>query len=285
LDGVVIGVIDIGTNTARLLVAEVAGGSLAPRIELRTFVEASDPTEIAAQIGGYADRARAGGAAEVLVVGTAGFRRSGRREQVAEACRALGTPEPRVLSPGDEARLAFLGATGCEPPPCEPPVAVADVGGGSTEIAIGAPPGGPGWWHSIPLGSRTLADRAELSDPPRTGELERAREIAAAAFAGLEPPPCRTRLAVGDASLRELCGEQLSRDVIAAGLARACASPSDTAELEIAPQRLRVLPAALIMLDGLGTLLGGPLRVAHGGVREGSALEWAAGLEQAGEAA
>jgi exopolyphosphatase/guanosine-5'-triphosphate,3'-diphosphate pyrophosphatase len=280
----VIAVIDIGTNTTRLLVAEVSGGRLEEVVQRRHFIAPIPGKErmLAELVEAEAALARAEGADEVVVVGTAALRALPAVRTLERACeRAGGGLE--ILSEGREAELAFLGATfGLEE--AEEPVAVVDVGGGSTEIAVGLPGEAPDWWASRPIGSRKLTDRALLDDPPSAEQIGAARSSAARRLANVEPPPSGRTLAVGGgaASLRRLCGQTLDRDRIAAAISTLCAGrAAEIAEATgIAPQRARLLPAALVIIEALCDLVPEPLHLSGGGMREGLLLN--RGLELSG---
>jgi exopolyphosphatase/guanosine-5'-triphosphate,3'-diphosphate pyrophosphatase len=277
----IVGVIDIGTNTTRLLVAEVEGADVRPLLQRRHFAAPGiDRVEdLVALVGREAAAARRAGARSLAVVGTASLRRLTDGRRLAHACERVGAGELRILSEGDEASLAFHGATACEPGGLPDAVAVADVGGGSTELVVGAPGEGPEWWASRPIGSRNLTERALLSDPPGHDQLAAARNAAARRFAGVEPPPSSLALAVGGAtaSLRQLCGDSLDRATIAATLKRVVSADSARVgeELRLASRRVRLVPAALVILEAICDLVPEPLRIARGGVREGLALELA----------
>jgi exopolyphosphatase/guanosine-5'-triphosphate,3'-diphosphate pyrophosphatase len=277
----IVGVIDIGTNTTRLLVAEVEGADLRPLLQRRHFsAPGIDRVEdLVALVGREAAAARRAGAERLAVVGTAPLRRLTDARRLGRACERVGAGELRILSEGEEASLAFHGATACEPGELPDAVAVADVGGGSTELVVGAPGEGPEWWASRPIGSRNLTERALLSDPPADDQLAAARNAAARRFARVEPPPSSLALAVGGAtaSLRQLCGDSLDRATIAATLKRVVAADSARVgeELRLAPRRVRLIPAALVILEAICDLVPEPLRIARGGVREGLALELA----------
>ena len=260
-----IAVIDIGTNTTRLLVAEVSGGRLEEVVQRRHFIAPIPGKErmLGELVEAEAALARAEGAEEVVVVGTAALRALPAVRTLERACeRAGGGLE--ILSERREAELAFLGATfGLEE--AGEPVAVVDVGGGSTEVAVGLPGEAPDWWASRPIGSRKLTDRALLDDPPS------AEQIGAALAVG-----------GGAASLRRLCGPTLDRDRIAAAISTLCAGrAAEIAEgTGIAPQRARLLPAALVIIEALCDLVPEPLQLSRGGMREGLLLS--RGLELSG---
>jgi exopolyphosphatase / guanosine-5'-triphosphate,3'-diphosphate pyrophosphatase len=115
------------------------------------------------------------------------------------------------------------------------------------------------------------------SDPPDPGEMRAAREAAAEAFAGVGPPPVELALAVGGSatSLRRLVGPVLAEDTLGDGLEAICDAPS----LEIADrlgldeERVRLLPAGMLVLAEVSRLFATPLEIALGGLREGVVLE------------
>lgn len=276
----VIGVIDIGTNTTRLMVAEVREGRLRSKLERRHFLSATSPGSadaLPALLEREAAIAREAGADQLLVAGTAALRGSRAARTLGRVCARIDAGELRILSGAQEAALAFRGATGCEPGELPDSVAVVDVGGGSTEVAVGAPGERPEWWASRPVGSRKLTEQALRSDPPSRDQLAAARNAAARRFVGVEPPECELALAVGGGttSLRRISGGSLDRPRITELLERLGSATSESlaAELGLVPERVRLLPAALAVLEAVCELLPEPLRIAHGGVREGLALE------------
>ena len=279
-----IAVIDIGTNTTRLLVAEVDGGRLEEVLQRRHFVAPIPGKErlLGELVESEAALARSHGAERVMVVGTAAVRALPAVRTLERACeRAAGGLE--ILSERREAELAFLGAT-ADLEGGDDPVAVVDVGGGSTELAVGLPGEAPDWWASRPVGSRKLTDRALLDDPPSAEQIGAARGSAARRLANVEPPPANETLAVGGgaASLRRICGASLDRERIAASLAMLCADRAAAVaeRTGVAPQRVRLLPAALVILEAVCDLVPEPLRLTRGGVREGLLLS--RGLELSG---
>jgi exopolyphosphatase / guanosine-5'-triphosphate,3'-diphosphate pyrophosphatase len=287
----VVGVIDIGTNTTRLLVAEVAGDAVFPLLERRHFATpaGSGARVLADLVASEAAAARDAGAEAVHVIGTASLRGSPDVRRLDRSARAAGAGGLRLLSEAEEARLAYAGAVAAETGDLPRRLAVIDVGGGSTEIAVGSPADGVEWWASRPVGSRRLTERAFRGDPPTRPQLAAAGNEVRRRFGAIHPPDCDLALAVGGgtASLRKLCGPLIDRDGVVAALERVCAGPAAEVakDLDIDARRVRLLPAALVVLGALCELLPEPLRVARGGMREGLALQLAGSPTAAAEGA
>lgn len=280
--------IDIGTNTTRLLVAEPDGeGGLRVVATARALnrlaagraddgtLDRDRVTACAADVAEQAEVAASHGAARTVVVATAAVRDA--PDGAAVAAELCGDLEVVVLSGDDEARLAFAGATSVVRPRPDGAVAVVDVGGGSTEIVVGSCDGGPVWAVSLPMGSGVLSEAELRRDPPTGADLDRLRAHAAAILADVEAPPARVALAVGGSATsvaQVLGGGDLSRAALARALDALCAEPSDVlaARHGVHPERMRMLPAGLIILDATAARLGVGLQMARGGVREGAIL-------------
>jgi exopolyphosphatase/guanosine-5'-triphosphate,3'-diphosphate pyrophosphatase len=284
-------VIDIGSNTTRLLVAEpdpARPGAVVEVAAARAFVRltASEratgiPPEkaqaIADAVAEQAQTARAGDVVALRVVATAALRDApGRDALLARLGEATGVPV-EVLSGEEEARLAFAGATAPIAGDGVRRVVVADVGGGSTELACGAPGGAPSWWASLPIGSGALAEDHFAADPPTRDELARARADAAAAIAAAGCPDAEVAWAVGGSatSLRRLCGATLSAAALDAALERITAGPAlpIAVDLGLHVERVRLLPAGLLLLAEVARAARCPLHVGCGGLREGVILD------------
>ena len=281
--------IDIGSNTTRLLLAERSDGVLRELLSQRVFTQigkslepagtipAAKIAETASVVASQARMAREGGARRIEAVATAAIRKAANRGDLAAAIeRDAGLPL-RVLSEEEEARLSFVGATRTLRTPAGGTVAVVDVGGGSTEIAVGTIAGGVSWWASLPMGSSVLSNGYLHSDPPAPAELERARQHAEGAFEGLDAPPAAEAVAVGGSatSLRRLVGAELRHDA----LERSLRILADTPAAEVARrfdlpvERVRLLPGGIMVFDVVSQRLGRSLQIATGGLREGVILE------------
>jgi len=158
-------------------------------------------------------------------------------------------------------------------------VAVVDVGGGSTEIAIGTVDGGVDWWRSFAFGSGFLADAYLNDDPPSLAQLDEVRYHAAQMLAGIAPPAVDVAVAVGGsaASLRRLVGDELGHASLEQALLELTrgSAVDVAARFSLDPQRVRLMPAGLLALDAAAHALGQPLLIGWGGLREGVLLDLA----------
>jgi exopolyphosphatase/guanosine-5'-triphosphate,3'-diphosphate pyrophosphatase len=276
--------VDIGTNTTRVLVADVKDGRLTEVLQQRAFTRLGMAPEIApekiAEVGRVVAEqvalARQSGAAGVRVVATAAIRAAVNRDEF-----VAGMPvEIEILDEDQEARMAFLGATrtfAAEELPGT--VAVVDVGGGSTEIAIGTVAGGVEWSSSFLVGSGVLADRYLQTDPPTLPELRAARDHAMDVLATRAFPAAERAVAVGGsaASLRTVVGEALDPRSLKRALGILCHGPCGdvAARYSLDAERVRLLPAGILILDAAAQRLRRPLQIGNGGLREGVVIDMA----------
>jgi exopolyphosphatase/guanosine-5'-triphosphate,3'-diphosphate pyrophosphatase len=289
--------IDIGSNTTRLLVADANDGQLRELVTQRAFTRlgkslnaggAIPPTKIAETaevVRTQVNVARQVGAEHVVAVATAAIRNAPNRDQLLAAVEDAGGMSLEVLTGEEEARLSFVGATRTLLQPADGTIAVIDVGGGSSEIAVGEPNGRMSWSASFRIGSGFLADSYLRSDPPSVDDLEKVRRHVAGTFEGLEPPPAESAVAVGGTatSLRRLLGAELSHETLERGVRVLCTTPivDVAARFELDPERVRLLPAGILVLEAISDLLQLPLRIARGGLREGVLLELVEGRQLA----
>ena len=285
------GCIDIGTNTTRVLVAEARPGGLREVLQRRSFtrlgrglapggtIPAARIAETAGVVAELHALAEQAGASSIRAVATAVIRRAANRDEFCDAIRSHGGVEVCVLDGQEEARLAFLGATRTLGRPLPGRVAVVDVGGGSTEIAVGTLAGGVEWATSFAFGSGFLADAYLGGDPPSADELSAVRTHAARALAGIAPGPVDIAIAVGGsaASLRRLVGEALDEQSLTRALRVLTSGPATdvAARFDLDAQRVRLMPAGLLALDAAADALGRPLQIGCGGLREGVLLDLA----------
>jgi exopolyphosphatase/guanosine-5'-triphosphate,3'-diphosphate pyrophosphatase len=281
--------IDIGSNTTRLLVADAGNGRLRELVTQRAFtrigkslgeggaIPALKISETADVVATQTKIAREVGAEQIVAVATAAIRNAPNRDDLLAAVADAGGMTLDVLTGEEEARLSFVGATRTMLQAPDGTVAVIDVGGGSSEIAVGEPDGLMAWSATFRIGSGFLADSYLRSDPPSVDELEKVRRHVAGTFEGLEPPPAHTAVAVGGTatSLRRLLGAELVHETLERGIRVLCTTPiAEVADrFELDTERVRLLPAGILVLEAISDLLALPLRIARGGLREGVLLE------------
>ena len=284
--------IDIGSNTTRVLVAEAVDGRLTEVMQQRTFtrigkglkadgvISRKKIAEVARVVAEQRRLAEQLGADPVRAVATAAIRGASNRNEFVAALSEVGGVEVTILDGEEEARLAFLGATRTLGQELEGRVAVVDVGGGSTELAVGTVPGGATWSASFRIGSGFLFDAYGHTDPPAAAELHAMRQHAQGVFEGLDLPSADGAVAVGGsaASLRRLVGSVLEPETLQRAIRVLSSAPSvDVAQrFGIDPERVALLPAGLLVLDAASHAIGLPLQIGRGGLREGVVLELAA---------
>jgi exopolyphosphatase / guanosine-5'-triphosphate,3'-diphosphate pyrophosphatase len=284
---VAVGVIDVGSNSVRLLIAVLDRGMLVPVCEERARLGLGDDVERLGAISAeklartasaarkFATIAREHRVDQLQVVVTAPGRQSTNSQLlVDELIRATGAVV-RVLSAEEEGRLAYEGAAaGLLVHPRM--LAVCDVGGGSTEAVVGVPDRGPVWLRSFDVGAVRLTRRCLATDPPARTALAEARLAIDTVLAGAVPPLCERALATGGTprALRRIVGETLGAnalddvfEILAERPARAIA-----AAFGIDRRRARLLPAGTLILRALQSRLVVPLEVSQSGLREGAAL-------------
>jgi len=275
--------VDIGTNTTRVLVADVKDGRLTEVRQQRAFTRlgmaAEIPSDKIAEVAGVVAEqvafARASGAQGVRVVATAAIRAAVNRDEFVS-----GMPvDVEILDEDQEARMAFLGATQTLADDLPGTVAVVDVGGGSTEIAVGTIAGGVEWSSSFLVGSGALAARYLQTDPPTLPELRAARDHAMDVLATRAFPAADQAVAVGGsaASLRTVVGEALDPRSLKRALGILCGGSCGdvAARYSLDAERVRLLPAGILILDAAAQRLRRPLQIGNGGLREGVVLDMA----------
>jgi exopolyphosphatase/guanosine-5'-triphosphate,3'-diphosphate pyrophosphatase len=281
--------IDIGSNTTRLLVVESVDGQLREMLQQRAFtrigkgrkrderIDAEKIAEVAEVVATQVRVASELGARELRAVATAAIRQAANGDELVAAIHDAAGVDVHILDGEEEARLAFVGATrtlGHEP---DGEVGVVDVGGGSSELALGTLDGGVSWSASFRVGSGYLADAYLRSDPPSIGELNEVRQHVDGVFEGLELRAPALGVAVGGSatSLRRLVGGVLEHETLERGIRVLATTPiHDLARrFELEPERVRLLPAGILILEAASDRLRVPLQIGRGGLREGVVLE------------
>jgi exopolyphosphatase/guanosine-5'-triphosphate,3'-diphosphate pyrophosphatase len=204
-------------------------------------------------------------------------REAANGEQAARAIEAAAGVEIEILSDEEEGRLSFVGATKTLGHPVSGTVGVVDVGGGSTEVILGTVTGGAQEVRSWKVGSGVLADELIASDPPSAAEIRKVRDRIDDLFEGVEIERPEQAVAVGGSatSLRRLVGAVLEYETLERGIRVLCGDPAAEVarRFELDPVRVRILATGVLLLEKLSDLLGQPLQIGKGGLREGVILD------------
>jgi exopolyphosphatase/guanosine-5'-triphosphate,3'-diphosphate pyrophosphatase len=281
--------IDIGSNTTRVLVAEPREGQLNKVMEQRAYTRIGKSTtkdgsitqpmihEVGEVVSTQVRLAEELGAEVIKAVATAAIRQARNRDEVVQAIGEVSGVEIEVLNEEEEGRLAFIGATKTLGHPVEGRIAVVDVGGGSSEVVLGTVAGGADQVHSFQIGSGMLAEELLKSDPPSAAELREVRERINEFFDGLEIEQPDQAVAVGGSatSLRRLVGAVLEYETLERGVRVLASDPIDEVarRFELDPRRVGILPTGVLLLEKISQLLGQPLQIGKGGLREGVILD------------
>jgi exopolyphosphatase / guanosine-5'-triphosphate,3'-diphosphate pyrophosphatase len=180
-DSHIVAVIDIGSNSTRLLVAAVADGRvtevtrqsrvtrLGRGVDLSGQLSAEAIEAACEAIADYVAICREAGVEKIEAIATSAVRDASNGSAFVAELRERFALSARVLDGEEEARLTYLGAT-CEHTPIEPTL-VIDIGGGSTELIVGI--GDEISFHaSLQAGVVRHSERHITNDPPSTTELE-----------------------------------------------------------------------------------------------------------------
>jgi len=209
-------VIDVGTYSVKLLVAEMADATLHPVLEtsLQTrlghgFYEdhrlrPEAITQTAEAVARFAETARQHHATQLRVLATSAARDAVNRAELVTAIRRASGIEPEIISGDQEAEWAFGGVMS-DPRFAGRQVMILDVGGGSTEFVLGRGRH-PSFRQSFPMGSVRLLEKLRPADPPSLADIANCRdwlakffdhEIAPAIEASLGGAPRHEVLLVG----------------------------------------------------------------------------------------
>jgi exopolyphosphatase / guanosine-5'-triphosphate,3'-diphosphate pyrophosphatase len=305
-----IGVVDIGTNSTRLLVADVVGGALEREVDRRTRVtrlgDGVDRTgrldeeailrvveacrEYRAAIDGRrADR--------VVAVLTSAVRDAANGESFKEELRREFDFDAQTISGEREARLTYLGATSWRKH--DQPLLVLDIGGGSTELVLGS--GETIDFHvSTQIGSVRFTERHLRDDPPTPDELDECRRAVRSGLEESVPAPVRDEPADGIAvagtptsfaaidqrlepyDRERVHGYRLERGACERILAALAELPLESRRFVpgLHPDRAATIVAGgLILVETMGLFGFDALEVSERDILEGVALEAAEGSE------
>ena len=232
-DGERIAVVDLGTNSTRLLVANVLDGrveELERRTEITRLGERVDSAgklssaamkRVYETVESYRKLIDKHSADRVVGVATSAVRDATNGEEFSKELAERYGVETRTISGDEEARLSFLGATSDRPQGGDP-LLVIDIGGGSTEFVLGRPGSDPTFHVSTGAGSVRQTERHLTDDPPTDDQLsavagevaaiieaELPREVRREAAAGIAVAGTATQLAAVDQRLEEYDPERV----------------------------------------------------------------------------
>ncbi len=198
--GTPVAVIDIGTNSIKMVVAEKKpGGGLAVVAEAREITRLGEGLTATGMISHgpmlrtlsvlrrLADRARRAGAEPIAAIGTAALRDAANGDEFLHRAKEQIGLSVEIISGKLEAHLAYSAVQldGTVPWDRGQPLLVCDIGGGSTELVCGEGDTIRGY-ASFALGAVSFTERFLLSDPPSLAEYDGAREEAEKQIAPFE---------------------------------------------------------------------------------------------------
>ena len=286
-------VVDVGSNTIHLLVGEVEDGSVLPitgekvSARLGAGVEKTGRLEkgrlelAAGAIDLFSRIAALNGAPEPEVLATSAVRDAKNGKKLVEKVREKTGLKMRLISGKKEAELGFRGALSALGEDRSGKVLVVDLGGGSAQLIFGDGSGEVEERVSLPLGTNRTTERFVNENPPTDEELEGLRGHVPTLLPDWDIGETPV-VAVGGSARAML---KITQDELTVGRlwrlseeVRTRPSGVLAREYGLAPERARVLPAAITTL---ATILEAfdreALTVARGGIREGTLLTLAEG--------
>jgi exopolyphosphatase/guanosine-5'-triphosphate,3'-diphosphate pyrophosphatase len=278
--------VDVGTNTTLLLVAECRGAQ-----DIRALADRAEITRLGRGIGTdgrlgaegialtlkvleqYADSARSHGAT-ICAVGTEALRRAPNASDFLDPAAAiLGVPV-EVIDGDREAALSFRAAIASFPEIAQKPIAVVDIGGGSTEVIV-SDRATVRSRVSLPLGAVRLTERHVRGDPPSAAEIEALRaeveqalqvvppsgsggaRLTLVGTAGTVTTLCAMALGLQNYDPSRVHGYRLGREELDAQIERLSTSTQSVRErmAGLDPRRADVILAGAFILSGLARRL------------------------------
>ena len=203
-----IAVADLGTNSTRLLVADVDPGGEIQEVERRTNVtRLGDGVDASGRLADeaiarvhetlaeYLELARQHDAGTKIAVATSAVRDAANGPEFQRSVSKRFGFETRKITGDEEARLTFLGATAGRAP--DELTLVVDIGGGSTEYVVGNPGEAPSFHVSTRLGSVRQTERHLPEDPPQQEHVDALAAAAREIIAAEMPPDLRDSVGAG----------------------------------------------------------------------------------------
>jgi exopolyphosphatase / guanosine-5'-triphosphate,3'-diphosphate pyrophosphatase len=203
-----VAVVDLGTNTTRLLVADVSDGAvteLARRGDVTRLGEGVDRSgrladgaieRVVRALEDYDRLISEHGVERRIAVATSAVREASNGDDFRGLLHERFGLDARIISGDEEARLTFLGATH-ERPRGGDPVLVLDIGGGSTEFVVGVPGEDPTFHVSTRAGSVRQTERHLADDPPSQEQLDELEAALRAIIIASVPEEARSNVVAG----------------------------------------------------------------------------------------
>jgi len=300
-----VAVIDVGSNSTRLLVADLDGRvsvverqsrvtRLGRGVDLSGQLSDEAIEAACAAIADYVEICRDTGADRVAAIATSAVRDASNGSAFVAELRERFALSARVLDGEEEARLTYRGATAEQPP--DVPTLVIDIGGGSTEIVVGA--GERIAFHdSLQAGVVRHTERHISGDPPATAELEalasdvrgliqaaRAGHDEVRVVSGIAVAGTPTSLAAVEQELepydpRRVHGHVLTLETIQRLLSRFASAPlAERAEIPgLHPDRApTIIAGGVILIEAMRAFELDRIEVSEHDILYGTALETAA---------
>lgn len=283
----IVAIIDVGSNSVRLLVAAVEDRVVKQLHRERVYVRLGDDAYRLGRIGAtkledtrdvtkrFARIARKRRAERIETIVTAPGRQSANQEELVEVLRDATQSPVVVLTADDEGRLAWEGAVARmdELPEI---VAVVDLGGGSCELAVGAPTHGPAWVRSVDAGALRVTRAFLDRNPPGTKRVANARREIGRLFDGFDPPRPDEALAAGGTAraVGRVVGRRFGVRQLETLAETLSSVPVETVTEShgVTPERAETLLGGTLVLTEIARRLDCDLEVSRGGLREGAAL-------------
>jgi len=272
-----VGAVDIGTNSTRLLVADVSdeGGiaeverlleitRLGDRVDADGRLSDAAVARVDAVLERYAARAEELEAGTVLAVATSAVRDAENGREFLDGTVARHGFEPRLLTGEEEAEMTYRGV--CSRAAVAESVLICDIGGGSTELILGGREGVTDR-ASLDIGCVRMSERHLHADPPATAELDALREEVAEALPRRLTDAARglvgvagtvTTLATIDMGLEVelpevIDGHRLAAETVERLLAELAALPLDRRRVVrgLMPQRAPTIVAGAVILSAI----------------------------------
>jgi len=272
-----VGAVDIGTNSTRLLVADVSDeGGIAEAERLLEITRLGDRVDadgrlsdaaiarVDAVLERFAARADELEAETVLAVATSAVRDAENGREFLDETVARHGFEPRLLTGEEEAEMTYRGV--CSREAVAESVLICDIGGGSTELILGGREGVTDR-ASLDIGCVRMSERHLHTDPPAPAELDALRAEATAALPGRLTDAARglvgvagtvTTLATIDMGLEVelpevIDGHRLAAETVERLLAELAALPLERRRVVrgLMPQRAPTIVAGAVILSAI----------------------------------